>query len=141
MSNQACLYAEDTPSGYNPEAKGHEPQANTLFVAGAAYQIPVYWLFCFDSNTDFVEVKLSDGEYSTLVSPVPAVRKRLAQRDALARALFPEYVADWERWRRVVESVDRQYLKLDPYELWQQYIVKEIDVSRLVETPKRRQRR
>jgi hypothetical protein len=120
MSNQAILFAEDTPAAYNPEQKGTDRQANTLHIAGAAYQIPVFWLFCF-AEEDFVDVHMSQGRFSTLVTNMGQVRRRLTERDTLAREFFPAHAGIWSHWRAVIEAVDRRYLKLDPYEIWLLY--------------------
>jgi hypothetical protein len=116
MSNQACLFAEDTKAAYNPEAESASGRA--VHIAAAAYQVPAFWLFCFDSNTDFVEVETSGGSFFTLVAPMSAVRQRLADRGPLARALFPKHAGAWDLWERVVGGVRRRYFKLDPYEIW-----------------------
>ena len=117
MSNQACLFAEETPAPYNPLNDTKDARTKTLFIAGAAYRIPVFWMFCF-AEEDFVEVPLSESKFSTLVAPTEAVRRRLDARDTLARDFFPDHADLWLRWRRVIESIDRSFLKLDPYELW-----------------------
>jgi hypothetical protein len=117
MSNQAFLFAEDTKAAYNPEAES--PAGRPVFIAGAAYQIPAFWLFCFDADGDFAEVHTSAGLFLTVVAPMKAVRERLAARDPLARRLFPKHTEAWDLWRRVVAGVRRRYLKLDPYEIWQ----------------------
>jgi hypothetical protein len=121
MSNKACLFAEDTPAPYNPAATKKDPQAHSVFIAGAAYQIPVFWLFCFEEE-DFVVVRLSRKEsFSTLVAPMEKVRWRLAERDKLARDFFPEAAEIWSGWRKTIEAIDRSYLKLDVCEIWVLY--------------------
>jgi hypothetical protein len=117
MSNRACLFAEDTPDAYNPMVEESDEGANTLFVAGAAYQIPVFWLCCFDEE-NFVDVDLGeDGTLSALVAPMADVRRRLSERHGRVIDLFPAHVAVWKQWRKVIESVDRRFLKLDPCEI------------------------
>src|SRR5262245_27770559 len=111
MSNQACLLAEDSPS---PPALQHDGDtvANTLFVAGCAYQVPAVWLFCFGSD-DLSHYQGEAGPVPALVAEMDKVRQRLADRDRRARDLFPEHEAIWERWRGVIDAIDRQYLKAD----------------------------
>jgi len=120
MSNQACLFAEDTPAPYNP-AKPMKTGGRFLDIAGAAYQIPVFWMFCFEEE-DFVVVRLPRKQsFSTLVAPMKKVRQRLAERDELARGFFPDAAEMWSSWRKTIEAVDRRYLKLDVCEIWVLY--------------------
>jgi hypothetical protein len=117
MSNQACLFAEDTATPYDPFAEEDDPRANTVQVAGASYQVPAFWLFCFDTG-DTVSVESEEGTIPALVSDMAKVRSRLAERDEFAKALFPGYNAAWDEFRGAVETVDRKYLKVDAYEIW-----------------------
>jgi hypothetical protein len=88
MSNQACLFAEDTPAPCDPFAEGGDPGANTVPIAGAADQVPAFWLCCFDKG-DVAVVESEEGAVSAPVSEMARVRSRLAERDALVRQLFP----------------------------------------------------
>jgi hypothetical protein len=117
MSNQACLFAEDTPAPYDPFSEETDQAANTLQIAGAADQVPAFWLFCFGKG-NIVEVESEEGKIPALVSAMSEVRNRLATRDELARDLFPSHATAWEEFRQVVESADRKYLKVDAYEIW-----------------------
>ena len=120
MSNQACLFAEDTPAPHNP-AKPMNARAESVYIAGAAYQIPVFWMFCFEEE-DFVNVRLSSRQsFSTLVAPMAKVRPRLQARDALALEYFPDGAEIWSGWRKTIEAVDRRYLKVDTCEIWVLY--------------------
>jgi len=78
---------------------------------------PCSGCFCF-AKEDLVDVQLSKSKFSTLIAPLPNVRQRLLERDKLAREVFPDSADLWSGWRTVIDSVDRAYLKLDPYELW-----------------------
>lgn len=117
MSNQACLFAEDTAAPYNPLAEKRDPLANTVQLAGAAYQIPAFWLFCFDNN-DMVEVESEEGKIPSLVCAMSRVRFRLAERDRAASELFPGHTHAWQEFRKAVEAAGRKYLKIDAYEIW-----------------------
>jgi hypothetical protein len=115
MSNQAVLFAEDTPELDNEEC-------DKFFVAGCAYQVPIFWLFCFDPD-NLVEHRVENDEGDSdvvpdLVSDMVSVRRRLEERDELARSRFPEHTAIWEEWRQAVESVEQPYLKTDLGEIW-----------------------
>lgn len=120
MSNQACLFAEDTPDPYDPFAEDPDPRANTLSVAGASCQVPAFWLFCFD-RSDLTEIDTDEGKIPQLVTEMAAARRRLAAREAAAKQLFPTYGGVWAEFRAAVEAVDRRYLKLDGYEVWMTY--------------------
>jgi hypothetical protein len=63
MSIQACLYDGHTPSLTNPaDLLTLDPADGAFFIAGAAYTIPAFWLFCFGSE-DFVTIRTDeDGE-------------------------------------------------------------------------------
>jgi hypothetical protein len=117
MSNDACLFAEDTPAPYDPFAEVSELGTNTLQVAGAAYQVPMFWLCCFD-KADIAIVKTQEGDIPALVSEMARVRSRLAERDDLVKALFPAYIRAWDEFRKAVDLADRKYLKVDAYEIW-----------------------
>jgi hypothetical protein len=117
MSNQACLFAEDTPAPYDPIAEESDPGANTVQVAGAAYQVPAFWLACFD-KADIAVVESEEGDIPQLVSEMDRVRPRLAEREAAVKELFPSHVAAWDEFRRAVEAAGRKYLKVDAYEIW-----------------------
>jgi hypothetical protein len=117
MSNQACLFAEDTPAPYDPLAEESEPGANTVQVAGAAYQLPPFWLACFDKG-DIAVVESEEGDIPQLVSELDRVRSRLAEREAAVKELFPAHVAAWDKFRRAVEAAGRKFLKVDAYEIW-----------------------
>jgi hypothetical protein len=115
MSNQACLLADDTPHPPSPE-HDDEPETNRLFVAGCAYQVPVFWLFCFGAE-DLTHYEDDEGPVPALIAEMDKVRQRLADRDQRARELFPEHVAIWERWCQAIDAIDRQYLKADVGEI------------------------
>jgi hypothetical protein len=117
MSNQACLFAEDTPAPYDPFAEGSDPDANTMHIAGAADQVPAFWLCCFDKG-DIAVVESDEGAIPALVSEMARVRSRLAERDPLVRELFPAHAGAWDEFRRAVEAAGRKYLKVDAYEVW-----------------------
>jgi hypothetical protein len=119
MSNQACLIADDTPHPPAPELDD-DPATNRLFVAGCSGRVPVFWLFCFDTH-DLTHYQDDDGPVPALIAEMDKVRQRLADRDAKARELFPQYVAVWEQWRRVIDRIDRQYLKTDFVEVQMLY--------------------
>ncbi len=120
MSNQACLFAEDTPTPFDPFAEGDDPRANTVEIAGAASQIPAFWLSCFDKE-DIALIESEDGDLPTLVSDMARVRARLAERDATVKELFPGHAGAWNEFRRAVEGAGRKYLKVDAYEIWLLY--------------------
>src|SRR3954451_6608858 len=116
MSKQACLLAEDDPEPVHPEAE-RERRGKTEFITEGVYRIPVFWLFCFDRG-DLVTLTLANGDpLPTLVAGMKKVRRRLAQRDRLARELFPEHVGIWEEWREQNEAVEQRYLKADLCEI------------------------
>ncbi len=120
MSNDAILLAENTKAPVGPWDEPNDPKAKTLFIAGAAYQIPAFWLFCFE------EPELAEREYEgepipTLVTTLKKARQRLKARDQQARELFPAHSAIWDGWREVIDSVERRYLKVDAFEIWQLY--------------------
>jgi hypothetical protein len=117
VSNQAGLFGEDTPTPLDPFSEEDDSQTNTLWVAGAAYQIPAYWLFCFDKS-DLTEIESEEGRIPGLVCRTTAARPHLRTRDGLARELFPEHVPIWRQWRRAIKAVRRKYLKVDAYEIW-----------------------
>jgi len=119
MSNQACLFAENTPDVVGPDSPRRDRRrTKTVFFAGCAWQVPVFWLFCFDSE-DLSDYECNDGSLiPTLVSHMDRVRARLAERDALARSLFPQYVSVWEKWRQAVEKIKRTFLKTSLCEIW-----------------------
>src|SRR5262249_22668120 len=85
MSNQASLFAENTPDPYDPDRK---PRAKdkTVFIAGAAYQVPAFWLCCFDKS-DIAPVEWQNYEIPQLVSEMAPLRSRLAERAALVKEL------------------------------------------------------
>src|ERR1051325_639106 len=105
MSNQACLYAGHTPTLFNPDDPlVLDPKDGAFFIAGAAYTIPVFWLFCFDPE-DFVTVKTpEDGEMDTFVAETKLVCQRLNKRDTLAREWFPAHSDLWEQWKCVISA-------------------------------------
>jgi hypothetical protein len=115
ISNKAALFAQDTPD-LDGESR------DTFFVAGCAYQVPILWLFCFDTDSlTLHRVENDEGESALipdLVSSMASVRQRLAKRDELARAHFPKHTAVWEEWRQAVESVEMPYLKTGLVEIW-----------------------
>jgi len=114
------LFAEDTPTPYNPSADGSQSGANTVWVAGAAYQIPAFWLYCFDKAN--LAVVVSEGDtIPALVSEMAPVSSRLAEREAVAKEVFPAYGRAWDEFRRAVEAADRKYLKLDACEIFMLY--------------------
>ncbi len=118
MSNDAILVAENTRIPVGPWDEPNDPKAKTVFVAGAVYQIPAFWLFCFE------EPELVDREYEgepipTLVTALKKARQRLKARDPQARELFPAHARIWEGWRQAIDSVERRYLKVDAFEIWQ----------------------
>lgn len=117
MSNQACLFAEDTASPYDPFAEGDEAGANTLQIAGAAYQIPAFWLACFE-KADVAVVASEEGEIPQLVCEMGRVRTRLAEREPAVKELFPGHAGAWDDFRRAVEAAGRKYLKVDASEIW-----------------------
>jgi hypothetical protein len=117
VSNQACLFAEDTSAPYDPLAEKCDPGANTVQVAGAAYQIPAFWLACFDT-ADIAVVESEEGDIPQLVSELERVRFRLAEREAAVQELFPAHAAAWDEFRCAVEAAGRKYLKVDTYEIW-----------------------
>jgi hypothetical protein len=117
MSNQACLFVEDTPAPYDPFAEADDPGANAVQLAGAAYQVPVFWLACFD-RADIAVVKSEEGHIPQLVSELDRVRLRLGEREAVIKELFPAHAAAWDEFRRAVEATGRKYLKVDVYEIW-----------------------
>lgn len=117
MSNQACLFAEDTPAPYDPFAEESDPGADTVQVAGAAYQVPAFWLACFD-KADIAVVESEEGDIPQLVSELDRVRSRLAEREVVVKELFPAHAKAWEEFRRAVEAAGRKYLKVDAYEIW-----------------------
>jgi hypothetical protein len=116
MSNQASLFAENTPDPYDPDRK---PRAKdkSVFIAGAAYQVPVFWLCCFDKS-DIAPVEWQNYEIPQLVSEMAPVRARLAERAALVKKFFPSHTSAWKDFRSAVEKADRKYLKLDGSEIW-----------------------
>jgi len=115
MSNKACLLADDTPHPPSPE-HDDDPGREPLSVAGCAYQVPAFWLFCFDAH-DLTHYEDAGGPVPTLIAEMDKVRQRLADRDRRARDLFPQHVAVWEEWCKAIDRVDRQYLKMDVIEL------------------------
>ena len=115
MSNKACLLADDTPHPPSPEYDD-DPGRNPLFIAGCAFQVPAFWLFCFDAQ-DLTHYEDADGPVPTLIAEMDKVRQRLADRDGKARDLFPQHVTVWEEWRKAIDLVDREYLKMDVVEL------------------------
>jgi hypothetical protein len=117
MSNKACLFAENTPEPYNPSEGGSRRGARTVWVAGAAYRVPVFWVWCFDKG-DIAVVECDGGSLPQLVSAMGLVRSRLAQREAIAAELFPTSGQAWEQFREAVEAADRKYLKVDACEIW-----------------------
>ena len=117
MSNQASLFAEDTPDPYDPFAEDPDPRTNTMLVAGASCKVPAFWLFCFD-RSDLTEIDTEEGKVPGLVTEAAAARRRLAARDAAASQLFPAHAGAWAEFRGAVEAADRRYLKLDAYEVW-----------------------
>src|SRR5262245_9846592 len=117
MSNQACLFAEDTPAPYDPLSEEDDPGAKTVQIAGAACQLPAFWLACFD-KADIAVVESEEGNIPQLVSEFDRVRSRLAEREAAVTELFPAHTAAWGEFRRAVEAASRKYLKVDAYEVW-----------------------
>jgi hypothetical protein len=94
-----------------------EPRAKTVFIAGAAYEVPVFWLFCFDP-ADLATIESAEGDFPTLVTEMARARARLAARAALAGGLFPAAAGAWEEFRHAVEAAaGRKYLKVDAYEV------------------------
>jgi hypothetical protein len=120
MSNQACLFAEDTPTPFDPFGEEGAPGANTVQIAGAAYQLPAFWLSCFDKD-DIAVIESEEGDLPALVSELARVRARLGERGALVKGLFPAHAAAWNEFRRAVGGVGRKYLKVDAYEIWLLY--------------------
>jgi hypothetical protein len=119
MANRACLYAEDIPE-LGKAKRG--ARRRTFIIGGAAYSVPVFWSFAYDAE-NLVEYRCESEDGGSfvipaLVSDMESVRRRLEERDALARSLFPQYPAVWEEWRQAVESVRRRYLKADLGEIW-----------------------
>ncbi len=120
MSNQACLFAEDTPTPYDPFAEEDKPGANMLIIAGAAYQVPVFWLACFDQD-DIAVIESEEGDIPELVSEMAVVRSRLSEREAMVKDLFPGHAPAWDEFRQAIEGVGQKYLKVDAYEIWLLY--------------------
>jgi len=118
MSAVATLYAENTPtppSPYpEPTSKVLKAKSKTVFVASVANRIPVFWLFCFEED-NVVDVSFEGERFSTVVSDLASVRERLAARDSLAKQWFPEHARLWDRWREVIDSLHRKFLKVDAY--------------------------
>src|SRR5262249_42160398 len=98
-------------------AEEQDPGANTVQVAGADGQLPVFWLFCFDVG-DIAVVESDDGAIPALVAEMARVRGRLAERGAMATELFPSHAHAWDEFREAIEAAGRKYLKVDAYEIW-----------------------
>jgi hypothetical protein len=113
------MFAENTPDVVGPDSPRQDGRkTRTVYFAGCAWQVPVFWLFCYDLE-DLSDYQCDDGSLiPTLVTPLERVRARLAERDGLARSLFPQYVSVWEEWRQAVEKLKRHYLKADMCEIW-----------------------
>lgn len=110
MSNPVSLLADDTP---HPPRPGRDlPGDGPVTVAGCADRVPVFWLFCFGAD-DLSYYEGPEGPVPLLVAEMDKVRQRLAERDHLARDLFPAHTSLWERWGKAIESLDRHYLKAD----------------------------
>lgn len=120
MSNQSCLLADDDPAPYRYDDDG----GDALTVAGCAYQVPVFWLFCFDPGDLSVVPSVPDegsGESQpipTLTAAMARVHARLAERERLALRLFGPHADVWREWRAGVESVGRAFLKAEMCEIW-----------------------
>lgn len=119
MSNRAYLVAEDSPDLVGPGTRRDGRGASgTVVFAGCAWQVPVFWSFCFGLE-DLGEFRCADGDgVPALVSPMGRVRRRLAERDALARSTFWQHAAAWRTWRAAVEAVPRGYLKTCLSGIW-----------------------
>jgi hypothetical protein len=115
MANRAFLIGgtENTPIG--PTTEGYDPDTQVL--CAASYQIPAFWLFCFDecNQSEFV----AEGEHiPTAFTDTASARDRLAERAPLATELFAAHRNRWEEWIRFIGACEFPYLTLDGYELW-----------------------
>ena len=112
MSATATLLAEDSPA-----LRGRRPplgRSPTRCTSPSARWVPVFWMFCFEAD-DLTDVELDGEQVPTLASPLIAVGKRLAARDAVAREWFPGFAELWGRWRQAIGGLGQKDLKLDSY--------------------------
>ncbi len=104
---------EPTPIG--PTTEGYDPDTHVL--CAASYQIPAFWLFCFDEPS-LCEFVVEGDRIPTALTDTAGARARLANRAPLATELFAAHTNRWEEWVRFVGACEFPYLTLDGYELW-----------------------
>jgi hypothetical protein len=87
------MFAENTPDVVGPDGPRRDGRkTRTVYFAGCAWQVPVFWLFCYDFE-DLTDYECDDGALvPTLVTPMERVRARLEERDEPVRSLFPQCI-------------------------------------------------
>jgi hypothetical protein len=69
----------------------------SVILASHPLRVPAYWLFCF-GRSNVIELEREGFRWIALVSEMEDVRRRLGQREAQARYLFPGQQALWDQW-------------------------------------------
>jgi len=122
MANRSCLFADGDPEPLRYVRNDDDEFSVTygkryVLVAGCAWQVPVFWLFCYDPE-DLTIAEAGDDEIPTLTAPIERVKARLAEREKRARRLFPEHADVWAEWVAAIRKVKRPYLKVEMSEIW-----------------------
>jgi hypothetical protein len=122
MANRSCLFANNDPEPLRYELDDDDCFSagvgkQCVFVAGCAWQVPVFWLFCFDPE-DLTLAEAGEDQIPTLTAPMQRVKARLAEREKRARSLFPELAGVWTEFVAAVTRVKRKYLKVEMGEIW-----------------------
>jgi hypothetical protein len=114
MANRAYLIGGHDAAPIGP-ATDYDPDQQVL--CAASYQIPAFWLFCFNES-DLCEIIADDERIPTALTSTATARKRLMVRAPLAMELFAAHSRRWDEWVRLIDTCEFPYLTLDGYEIW-----------------------
>jgi len=115
MANRAYLIGGNDPAPIGPTTDGYDPDAQVL--CAASYQIPAFWLFCFDESS-LCEFVAESERIPTALTSTAAARARMAERGPLAVELFAAHASRWTEWVEFIGACQFPYLTLDGYEVW-----------------------
>lgn len=117
MSNRAYLIGGNTPAtpGISDDGINYNPDSDIL--AGASGSIPILWNSLF-KESDIVYHHVKGYKIPSLVTTLSEARQTLISRLSRIHEAFPHDTEAVQNWKRLLESTDCEYIKVDALEVW-----------------------